>query len=663
MKDGFIKVSAGTLEGRVADTAYNSIQIINRIMAADAYGSNVLVLPELCLSSAGCGDLFFSSALQNACCAALDEIRQATAELYPLVIAGAPLKHKGRLYNCAVAMLRGEFLAAVPKCMLSSDESRHFASGLGIENESIKLCGREIPFGSDILLQHDEIADYCLGIEMGSESAAPCSPAETLALGGAVIIACPGAEAETIGASSRRRALLTSSSARLCCGYVYAGAGTGESSQDRVYSGHCLICENGRLPAENLPFGHSMLPTTDIDILALSADRQRNPAMSFIGRALRSIAFSQKVRETQLSRAYPKSPFVPADYDEMHARAEETIVIQAQALKRRMQHIGCKSAVIGISGGLDSTLALLVTVRAFDLMNKNRRDILCVTMPCFGTTDRTRSNAEKLCQLLGVSLRTVEIGESVKQHLKDISHDIEQRNVTYENAQARERTQVLMDIANDAGGIVIGTGDLSELALGWATYNGDHMSMYGVNASIPKTMVRAIVRHEAKLHPDMAVKDVLIDIMETPVSPELLPASSQGEIAQRTEELVGPYELHDFFLYYMLRFGFAPGKLLRIAKETFSGLYSEDTIKKWLSTFIRRFFSQQFKRSCLPDGPGVGSVGLSPRDGWHMPSDAVCSSWLRELDDMEKEQEKQASYQKQKELEDISELEELAKDI
>jgi NAD+ synthase (glutamine-hydrolysing) len=637
MKFGFIKAAAASVDVTVADTAFNTAQIVERIDKADALGVNLLVFPELCVTGYSCGDLFFSQTLQAAAEAAVGEICRHTAGKYPLVIVGAPLRRGSKLYNCAVAMSDGHILAVVPKTYLPNHEEfyekRQFASGAETGG-SITVGGESVPFGTDILLRHRSMPDYCVGLELCEDLWAPCPPSGGLCLAGATIIANPSASDELIGKADYRRLLVRSTSARFLCGYVYCNAGETESTQDVVFSRHHIIGENGSILAENAPFGADELTVSEIDVCRLSADRHKNTSFQPEGEELcRVVTFQQEMRKTHLTRTVGKNPFVPPEDAQIAQRAEAILAIQTAGLKKRLEHTRSKCAVVGISGGLDSCLALLVMVRAFDKMQRPRRDIVAVTMPCFGTTDRTRSNAEKLCAELGVTLKTVDITRAVKLHFEDIGHDINDHDVTYENAQARERTQVIMDIANQCGGLLVGTGDLSELALGWCTYNGDHMSMYGVNASVPKTLVRYIVRYEARRFGGELEK-VLMDILDTPVSPELLPAKDDGSIAQRTEDLVGPYELHDFFLYYMLRFGFGPGKIYRLARCAFGEDYDGETIKKWLMAFTRRFFSQQFKRSCMPDGPKVGSVSLSPRGDWRMPSDASAAVWLREIEDL-----------------------------
>jgi len=636
MKDGFLKVAAGSVRTTVADTIANTEEIKARIQEADEASVNLLVLSELAVTGYSCGDLFYSEVLQQAALRAMEDICDFTGDKYPLVILGLPLKHRGKLYNCAAAVQGGRVLAFVPKTHLPNYnefyELRQFTSGEDIEDSEILFRGRPVPFGTNLLLRHETMENYCVGVELCEDLWAPCPPSEFLTRSGATIIANPSASDEIIGKAEYRRMLVSATSARLLCGYVYCNAGPSESTQDVVFSQQHLIAENGTLLAENPPFGDASLLITELDVNRLSGERHKETTFSlYPDGGCMVVPFAQPLRETRLTKPIAKNPFVPAAGDQLAARAEAILQIQARGLKKRIEHAHSKTAVVGISGGLDSCLALLVMVRAFDLMGRPRSEILAVTMPGFGTTGRTKGNAEKLCELLGVTLKTVPIGDAVLQHFRDIGHDPALRDVTYENAQARERTQVIMDIANQAGGLVVGTGDLSELALGWATYNGDHMSMYGVNASVPKTLVRYIVRYEAG-HSAPELAKVLYDILDTPVSPELLPADDQGQISQKTEDLVGPYELHDFFLYYLLRFGFAPSKIYRLAKYAFDGDYDDATILKWLRTFVRRFFVQQFKRSCMPDGPKVGSASLSPRGDWRMPSDAASRLWLKDLE-------------------------------
>ena len=636
MKYGFIKVAAGVPMCTVADVAANTKEIKALIRKADEQKINLLCLPELCVTGYTCGDLFFSEALLNAAKNALKDIAEYTVNKYPVIIVGVPLIYSSKLFNCAAVLSNGKILGIVPKTYMPNYaefyEQRQFSSGVLVgKDASLKICGMTAPFGTELIFAHNEMSDYTFGIEICEDLWAAVPPSERLCRGGANIILNPSASNEVIGKAEYRATLISSTSARLLCGYIYSSSGSGESTQDLVYSGHCLICENGTPLAESAPFLEKELTVTEIDLKKLAGERHRNTSFEPLT-GLNTVTFEQKTITTEITRNIAKNPFVPTDSADINNRAEAILRIQSYGLKKRLEHTRSKTAVIGISGGLDSTLALLVAVRAMKLLDRPLSDIVAVTMPCFGTTTRTRSNSEKLCNLLGVDFKEVNITKAVNQHFSDIGQDPDCLDVTFENSQARERTQVLMDIANKSGGMVIGTGDLSELALGWATYNGDHMSMYAVNSSVPKTLVRYIIRHEAE-NADNALKEVLLDILDTPVSPELLPADEKGEISQKTEDLVGPYELHDFFLYHILRNGESPKKIYRLALIAFCGDYDKETIKHWLTVFIRRFFSQQFKRSCLPDGPKVGSVTLSPRGDWRMPSDASAESWLKELEE------------------------------
>ena len=637
MRDGWIRVAAGSIGVTVADPDQNAALIRERIDEADAAGVNLLVLPELCLSAYSCGDLFYADQLLEGCQRQLTALAAYTAGKYPICVLGLPLSYGGKLYNCAAVIGGGHVLGLVPKLYLPGYgefyEKRQFTSGARLPEGA--LCrlpnGDEVPFGLGLRFAHAERADFVFAVEICEDLWAPCPPSTDLCRQGAVVIANLSASDELIGKADYRRQLVSGTSGRLLCGYVYAGAGPEESTQDMVCGRHHVIAENGVILAENPPFGDASLTYTELDLPRLCEERRRNTSFLPLSGG-RVIEFSQEMRQTPLSRAIPPHPFVPSAESDLKNRAETILTIQSYGLKKRLAHTHAATAVIGVSGGLDSTLALLVAARAMDLLGRPRRDILAVTMPCFGTTSRTRHNAELLCAELGATLRTVDITAAVKQHFADIGQDPTVYDVTFENSQARERTQVLMDLANQSGGLVIGTGDLSELALGWATYNGDHMSMYAVNASVPKTLVRYLVAHEAK-KAGGALQTVLEDVLDTPVSPELLPVDAAGDMTQKTEELVGPYELHGFFLYYMLRFGTPPRKIERMACRAFAGRYTPEQIRFWLRTFIRRFFSQQFKRSCLPDGPKVGSVTLSPRSDWRMPSDAAARLWLSELEE------------------------------
>ena len=637
MKDGFIKVAAGVPRCTVADVKDNTVEIKKLIDKADTAKINLLCLPELCVTGYTCGDLFFSDTLLTSAKNALKEIAEYTAGKYPVVIVGVPLLYSSKLFNCGAVISGGKILGIVPKTYMPNYnefyEQRQFSSGVFVDKDTtLNICGTAVPFGTELIFSHNEMSDYTFGIEICEDLWAAATPSERLCRGGANIIVNPSASNEVIGKAEYRASLISSTSARLLCGYIYTSSGSGESTQDLVYSGHCLICENGTALTESAPFEEKELTVTEIDLKKLAGERHKNTSFEPLT-GFKTVTFEQKQITTEITRSIAKNPFVPTGSDDINSRAEAILKIQSYGLKKRLEHTRSKTAVIGISGGLDCTLALLVTVRAMKLLNRPLGDILAVTMPCFGTTSRTRSNSEKLCNLLGVSFKEVNITKAVNQHFADIAQDPQCLDVTNENSQARERTQVLMDIANKTGGMVIGTGDLSELALGWATYNGDHMSMYALNSSVPKTLVRYIIRHAAE-NAEPALKEVLLDILDTPVSPELLPADEKGDISQKTEDLVGPYELHDFFLYHILRNGESPKKIYRLALIAFNGDYDKETIKHWLTVFIRRFFSQQFKRSCLPDGPKVGSVTLSPRGDWRMPSDASAESWLKELENL-----------------------------
>ena len=636
MKYGFIKVAAATPNIRVADCEYNTAQIIETIGKARDAQAKLLVLPELCLTGYTCGDLFLQDLLLKSVRDSLEEIRKATAGHDMLVAVGAPLVHHQKLYNCAVILCNGKILGIVPKRNIPNYsefyELRHFAPAPE-ENGVIVIGGKEYPFGTKLLFSYARFSQFTVGFEICEDLWVANPPSVGHAMAGATIIGNLSASDETIGKSAYRRDLVAGQSARLLCGYLYADAGEGESTTDLGFAGHDLIAENGVLLEESTLFENDII-LSEIDVMRLAEERRRMNTFSHVDEGYETVYFDFPCRDTALTRFVSPQPFIPYESGERRSRCKEILSLQVAGLKKRLAHTGAKTAVVGLSGGLDSTLALLVTVQAMDLLRRPRTDILAVTMPCFGTTDRTRSNAQILAEALGVDFREIPITDSVIQHFQDIGQELTAHDVTYENSQARERTQVLMDVANKEAGLVIGTGDLSELALGWATYNGDHMSMYGVNASIPKTLVRYLVSYYADFSGNQTIHDVLYDILDTPVSPELLPAVD-GEIAQKTEDIVGPYELHDFFLYYILRYGFSPRKVNHLAKIAFEDNYSRDEILKWLKTFYRRFFAQQFKRSCLPDGVKVGSVTLSPRGDWRMPSDALAHLWLNEIDLME----------------------------
>ena len=639
MRDGFIKVAAATPEIRVADPEYNANQIMAMIDHAEAEGAQIIVFPELCLTGYTCNDLFLQDHLLKAAKQQLSRIIRYTGKngADAVIFVGLPLERDGKLYNVAAAVQSGKLLALIPKKNIPTYaefyEMRHFTPGNSVA-VPFTLEEDTVPFGTEVLLDlEDTVEGLKIGCEICEDVWVADAPDISHALHGATVIVNLSASNETVGKDSYREQLIASTSARLIAGYIYCSAGEGESTQDIVFGGHNIIAENGTILARQKLFENG-ITLADLDIARIRHERRRMTTFRAEGdmdQAYEILPLEMKTRETQLTRKFPAKPFVPSDAKARARRCEEILSIQSFGLKKRYAHTGSKTAVVGVSGGLDSTLALLVTVRAFDLLDLPRSGIMAVTMPCFGTTDRTYSNACKLAQTLGATLKEVNIREAVTVHFRDIEQSADVHDVTYENCQARERTQVLMDLANQKNGMVIGTGDMSELALGWATYNGDHMSMYGVNAGVPKTLVRHLVQYYADTCGTDALREVLLDVLDTPVSPELIPPVD-GKISQKTEDLVGPYELHDFFLYYMLRFGFSPAKIFRIAKLTFEGTYDEDTIRKWLKTFIRRFFAQQFKRSCLPDGPKVGSVAVSPRGDLRMPSDASAHLWMEEAE-------------------------------
>lgn len=700
MKDGFIKVAAGTPNVQVADCEFNAAEIIKMVREMEAEGARVMVFPELCITAYTCGDLFWQENLLEEAKVQLMRIAEETADVDAIIFVGLPLEYKGKLYNVAAGLNHGEILGFVPKTYLPNYnefyEARYFTSGEDVdgtvtirrseyglhhdeemtdedvefgleaepealeeedsfeeleeideepdyidEDETEEFDEVDVPISSNILFICQEMPKLKIAAEICEDLWVPNPPSVGHAYHGANLIVNLSASDEVVGKDSYRKSLVSAQSARLLCGYIYATAGEGESTQDVVYGGHNLIAENGTILAESRRFVNGAL-YADLDIHRLDNERRRMTTCRFVpdlapeGQDVfyNEVYFNAGRGVTPLTRKFDSRPFVPGIKEERERRCDEILNIQAMGLKKRLAHIHCQNAVIGLSGGLDSTLALLVTVRAFDMLGMPREKITAVTMPCFGTTDRTYNNACQLSECLGATLKEVNIREAVNLHFRDIGHDPEVHDVTYENGQARERTQILMDIANQSGGIVIGTGDLSELALGWATYNGDHMSMYAVNASVPKTLVRHLVRYYADTCEDAKLSEILLDILDTPVSPELLPPKD-GVISQKTEDLVGPYELHDFFLYYMLRWTFPPKKIFRLAQNAFAGEYDDETILKWLKTFYRRFFMQQFKRSCLPDGPKVGSVALSPRGDLRMPSDASAAVWMEALEKLE----------------------------
>ena len=640
MRDGFIKVAAGTPEIRVADCTYNAQQCLTLMRQAAEQGVKVLCLPELCLTGYTCGDLFLQESLLQGAEDALAHIIRETKDLDLVTALGVPVRYHGKLFNCAAVLCRGELLGLVPKLNLPNYtefyEGRWFTSGRALLGTDfcIPFAGQEnVEFSPGLIFRCADLPQLCIGVEICEDLWVADTPSTRLAQGGATLILNPSASDETVCKDDYRRTLLSATSGRLVCGYVYADAGWGESSTDLIYAGHSLIAENGTILAQRR--FETGLTVTELDLEKLCHERQRMSTFPADAPDLFPQYFRLNVAETKLTRPVAKNPFVPADHGDRAARCQEILSLSALGLKKRLAHTGARTAVVGLSGGLDSTLALLITARAMAMLDRPMTDILAVTMPCFGTTSRTKSNAEILAERIGTTFDTVDIGDAVKVHFRDIGQSMDDLSVTFENGQARERTQVLMDLANRTGGMVIGTGDLSELALGWATYNGDHMSMYAVNAGIPKTLVRHLVAYvadEAETR-DPKLSAVLRDILDTPVSPELLPPKD-GEIAQRTEELVGPYELHDFFLYYAVRWGFTPGKIYRLAQYALGDTYDNATLLRWLDNFYRRFFAQQFKRSCLPDGPKVGSVTLSPRGDWRMPSDACATLWRAQLEQL-----------------------------
>lgn len=634
MKDGFVKVAACTPKVKVADPEYNINMIYDQLCSADKMGAKVVVFPELCITAYTCQDLFFQNALLDSAMKHVAELTAKSSDIQAMFAVGCPVRFEGKLYNCAVVIQRGEVLGIVPKTWLPNYnefyEARHFAPYKG-RTGTIDLTAYgldKVPFGQRVFVCRD-LPELIVGFEICEDLWTADPVSNYLVKAGCTVVCNLSASDEVIGKDTYRQQLVSNQSARLVCGYVYCSAGDGESTQDMVFSGHNLIAENGCILSESKLFENGII-SSEIDVSKLAFERRKLSSFSeavpidFITHG----EFSLPLTDTKLTRYFSKTPFIPSDKTERDRRCELILQMQSHGLKKRIEHTGSKTVVLGISGGLDSSLALLVCIKAMDLLGRPHSDIVAVTMPCFGTTKRTHSNAQILCEELGVTFREVDITKAVLQHFEDIGHDPENHNVVFENGQARERTKVIMDIANQVSGFVVGTGDLSELALGWATYNGDHMSMYGVNASIPKTLVRYLVGYYADTCESSKLAEVLRDILDTPVSPELLPTDdSATEITQKTEDLVGPYELHDFFLYNGIRWGYQPEKVKRIAVYAFGDDYSEEEITKWLKTFYRRFFAQQFKRSCLPDGAKVGSVTLSPRGDWRMPSDASNAVW------------------------------------
>ena len=638
MKYGFVKIAAASPATRVADCNFNAERIIEETTRMTEKGVELILFPELYLTSCSCGDLFTQPHLIQACNKAIARIAQETAKSNAIIVFGAPVEHKNVLYNCAIVMHKGEIMGIAPKRYLNNSigEARWFASAESIaaENNVAIINGKRTALIKSGIFR---TTTYSFGIEIGNESSAPTAPGAELAVAGAQIILNPAADIAVAGTYKSTVHRIAAQSARYRSGYVYCSAGWGESTSAAVYSGYCAIAENGEVVidgdgSQSLAAGSAII--TEIDVEKVTKERKGDCAFAQ-PKAVTEIAISQTENPgCTLTRGFDKQPFIPKEYS-IGEYCNEAFGIQAAALAKRLVHTGARTCVIGISGGLDSTLALLVTAKACDLIEKPHNCITAVTMPGFGTSDRTYNNALTLMKALGTTVREISIKEACIQHFKDINHDLSIHDVTYENAQARERTQILMDIANQEGGIVIGTGDLSELALGWATYNGDQMSMYGVNASVPKTLMQHMVRNIACNETDNKVKDTLLDIVDTPISPELTPADEKGNIKQKTEDLVGPYELHDFFIYHFIRYGFAPEKIHLMAVAAFKGTYDSETIKKWLTTFMRRFFSQQFKRAAMPDGPQVTCCSLSPQNGWVMTSDTCSTAWTENCGEIE----------------------------
>lgn len=646
MRYGFVKVCAATPEIRVADLQFNTNNIINAIIKSAEEGSQLTVFPELCITGYTCGDLFNQSVLLDEVQNCISQICDATKDIKTLVFVGAPIENAGRLYNCAIAISGGEIIGVVPKTYIPNYgefyERRHFIPAPNTVGE-VEIAGQTCCFGANMIFKAKNFKGFTVAAELCEDLWAPLSPSVFHAKAGANIIVNLSCSDETVGKIDYRRNLVKMQSGKLISGYVYADAGDGESTTDMVFSGHNIIAENGSVIAESKPFENGLL-YGEIDVEVIGGERRRmasgyykendknfnDYSGAFTEKDYLVIVFTAADGADEINRHFLKTPFVPEDKATLRERTELILSIQTNGLKKRLSHTGAKTALIGISGGLDSALALLVTCRAFKALEKPLSDIIAVTMPGFGTTEKTKGNSLKLIETLGVSSKIIPITASVLQHFNDIEHDCEVLDVTYENAQARMRTLILMDLANKTGGMVIGTGDLSELALGWSTYNGDHMSMYGVNSSVPKTLVKHLIAYEAK-NLGGEVEIILNDILDTEISPELLPPDENGDIAQKTEDIVGPYILHDFFLYNSIRWGYSPEKVRYLAVKTFNGEFSEEEIDKWLRNFYKRFFSQQFKRSCIPDGVKVGSVALSPRGDWRMPSDGVADTWLNNI--------------------------------
>lgn len=633
MQDGFIKVTAVSPQSKVADCEFNETVIYETVKAAAEANTALVVLPELVITGCSCGDLFLQKKLQQAAKKTLISLARR-CEWETVAVIGLPFEREGKLYDCAAVIYNGRVLGIVPKAKPSETLSRWFEPAEE-KNSTVELGGEEIPFGAKLLFQAKDLPEFCLGCEIGDDLFTPFTPSDKLVMAGANIIANCAADAELAGRSEYRRTAVLAQSARLRCGYIFANATTGESTSQTVYSGENFIAENGNIVAASKPFGSGFCASL-LDTQFLASQRAKYRGQSCCREAFDTVPFELLLRETRIERPYVTQPFVPEKKAEREARAEEILQIQAHGLAKRIRHTKAKKLLLGISGGLDSTLAALVCIRALEIENRSHSDLLCYSMPCFGTSERTKKNATLLCEALGCELREVEIKKAVRQHFRDIGHDGKTLDAAFENAQARERTQLLMDAANMEGGLVIGTGDMSELALGWATFNGDHISMYSVNGGLTKTLIRAVVKYVADSSGNAKLKEVLNDILRTPVSPELLPAK-RGKIAQKTEEIVGSYELHDFFLYWFIHGGFTPKKLYRLAKYAFGSDYREEEILTTLRKFLTRFFSQQFKRNCQPDGVSTGSVSLSP-NAWQCPSDAMATLWLEEMNDLEEEQ-------------------------
>ena len=654
MKDGYIRVAAATPHIRVADPQYNEKQLERQLEEAEISGAKLVVFPELCLTGYTCRDLYWQTPLLEGAYQALAAFVRFTEGKDLLVCLGLPWEDCGNLYNVMAVVQDGQLLGLIPKSNVPNYsefyEGRYFKAGdrnvRMVPFETAAGVKVEVPFGTDLLFACRTMPQLVIGGEICEDVWVPDSPSIRHVLGGATVIVNSSASDETTGKDTYRRNLIQMQSAKLVCGYVYCNAGEGESTTDLVFGGQNIIAENGTILADEGRF-HNGIAYGELDLERIRSERRRMGTFASSDQTWKHevVSFDLRKEDLRLHRYIDPHPFVPSVKSERDRRCDEILSIQSLGLKTRLEKIGCRCAVVGISGGLDSTLALLVTVRAFDALKISREQILAVTMPCFGTTDRTYNNACELVRSLGATLEEVNIKTAVRQHFQDIGHDESVHDVTYENGQARERTQILMDLSNKHNGIVIGTGDLSELALGWATYNGDHMSMYAVNSSVPKTLVRHLVSYYADTCKDPVLENVLRDVLDTPVSPELLPPEENGDIAQKTEDLVGPYELHDFFLYQMLRFGYHPAKINRMANVAFEGVYKKKTILKWQKTFTRRFFQQQFKRSCLPDGPKVGSVAVSPRGDLRMPSDASARIWLKELEELEQNLTQEEQYE------------------